>query len=100
MVNIRGEAWKEAKIVAVSAVETRSGDSEEPVIGRNRASYRAGLWNAARFVSQQWAESCQRWQEVWSSLEPPPRLGEIPGSTLTAIGIGGHKWDCFTHLSG
>ena len=77
MVNIRGEAWKEAKIVAVSAVEPRSGDSEEPVIGRNRARYRAELWNSARLVSQQWAESCQRWREVWPSLAPPLNLAKF-----------------------
>lgn len=59
-VNIRGEGWKEVKIVAVSAVETTSGDSEEPTVSLKRTSYRAGLWEAARFANQQWAEGCRR----------------------------------------
>ena len=60
MVNIRGEGWKEVKIVAVSAVEASGGDGEEPVVDLNRTSYRAGLWDAARFANQQWAEGCRR----------------------------------------
>jgi hypothetical protein len=51
LVNIRG---------AVSAVDTRDGDGEEPVVNLQRTSYRAGLWDAARFANQQWAESCRR----------------------------------------
>ncbi len=60
MVNIRGEGWKEAKIVAVSAVETSEEGSAEPVVKLTRTSYRAGLWEAARFANQQWAEGCRR----------------------------------------
>lgn len=60
LVNIRGEGWKEVKIAAVSAIETRSEDGEEPAVSLNRTSYRAGLWQAARFANQQWAESCRR----------------------------------------
>jgi hypothetical protein len=60
MVNIRGEGWKEVKIVAVSAVETSDEGGEEPPVRLNRTSYRAGLWEAARFANQQWAESCRR----------------------------------------
>jgi hypothetical protein len=60
MVNIREEGWKEVKIVAVSAVETREGDGEEPVVDLKRTSYRAGLWDAASFANQQWAEGCRR----------------------------------------
>jgi len=60
MVNIREEGWKEVKIVAVSAVETRDGDGEEPVVDLKRTSYRAGLWDAASFANQQWAEGCRR----------------------------------------
>ena len=60
MVHIRGEGWKEAKIAAVSAVETRGGGSEEPTVRLNLTSYRTGLWDAARFANQQWAEGCRR----------------------------------------
>ncbi len=60
LVNIRGEGWKEVKIVAVSATETSSVCGEDPAVSLNRTSYRAGLWEAARFANQQWAEGCRR----------------------------------------
>jgi hypothetical protein len=60
MVNIRGEGWKEVKIVAVSAVGTSAEGGEEPTVSLERTSYRAGLWDAARFGHQQWVEGCRR----------------------------------------
>ena len=33
---------------------------EDPADSLNRTSYRAGLWDAARFANQQWAEGCRR----------------------------------------
>jgi hypothetical protein len=60
MVNIRGEGWKEVKIVAVSAVRTSGEAGEEPTVSLQRTSYRAGLWDAARFGNQQWVEGCRR----------------------------------------
>lgn len=60
MVHIRGEGWKEVKIVAVSAVEVGNEASQEPTVSLRQSSYRAGLWDAARFAHHQWAEGCRR----------------------------------------
>jgi len=60
MINIRGEGWKEVKTVAVSAIETQVGESGELEVSLQRTSYRAGLWEAASFAHQQWAEGCRR----------------------------------------
>jgi hypothetical protein len=62
MIHVRGEGWKETKIVAISAVEV--GEEVEggagPAVELRRTSYRAGLWDAASFGPQQWAEACRR----------------------------------------
>ena len=58
--NIISEGWKEVKVVAVSAVEIDQGDGEEPMVKLKQTSSRAGLWEAAHFVNQQWAEGCRR----------------------------------------
>lgn len=62
MVHVRGEGWKETKVVAISAVEAgaEAGGSEGSVVELRRTSYRAGLWDAASFGPQQWAEACRR----------------------------------------
>lgn len=60
MIHVRDEGWKEVKVVAVSAVETLPGDGAEAEVSLNRTSYRAGLWDAASFAQQQWAEGCRR----------------------------------------
>jgi hypothetical protein len=60
MINIRGEGWKEVKIVAVSAIETEEEAGQEPKVSLKQTSYRAGLWEAARFANHQWAEGCRR----------------------------------------
>jgi hypothetical protein len=60
MVHVRGEGWKEVKVVAISAVEQRAGASDEAEVTLTRSSYRAGLWEAASFAQQQWAEACRR----------------------------------------
>jgi hypothetical protein len=61
MVNIRDEGWKEVKLVSVAAVaaqlEPESGETE---VKLSQQSYRAGLWDAATFANQQWAESERR----------------------------------------
>ena len=61
MINVIGEGWKEVKTVTISAVEQES----EQEMGKTHTrlthhSYRAGLWNAADFANQQWAEACRR----------------------------------------
>jgi len=61
MINVRGEGWKEAKVVAISAVEqVQEAPGEEPKVQLSRHSYRAGLWEAATFAKQQWAEARRR----------------------------------------
>lgn len=62
MVNVRGEGWKEVKVAAISAVETAAAEAgtAEPTTSLQRTSYRAGLWEAACFANQQWAEGCRR----------------------------------------
>lgn len=61
MVNVRGEGWKEVKVVSISAVEeveAKAGKGTKVQLGRH--SYRAGLWEAATFAKQQWAEARRR----------------------------------------
>ncbi|GEM_PF-1519223 len=60
MINVRGEGWKEVKTVAISAVECGGSESGEEEVSLTRTSYRAGLWEAASFAQQQWAEGCRR----------------------------------------
>lgn len=61
MINVRGEGWKEVKVASISAVEAVKGEpGEEPKVQLSRHSYRAGLWEAATFAKQQWAEACRR----------------------------------------
>ena len=61
MVNIRGEGWKEVKLVSVSAVrhllDAVTGNLTTHL---HEHSYRAGLWDATEFGQQQWAEACGR----------------------------------------
>ena len=55
IVNIRGEGWKEVKLVNVSAVrhlhDTMTGN---PIARLSDHSYQAGLWDATEFGQQQW----------------------------------------------
>ena len=64
MIHVRQEGWKEVKIAAVSAVErVEAGDpvlADEPHVTLTKHSYRAGLWDAAAFSQQQWAEATRR----------------------------------------
>jgi hypothetical protein len=64
MVNIRDEGWKEVKVAAISAVVAGQRESnerlDEPTIELTKPSYRAGLWDAAEFGDQQWAEATGR----------------------------------------
>jgi hypothetical protein len=65
MIHLRDEGWKEVKTVAVSAVErvgrTDSASTQpEPKVKLTNHSYRAGLWEAATFANQQWAETTRR----------------------------------------
>ena len=61
MVNIRGEGWKEVKLVTVSAVRhLRDAMTGKVVAHLSDHSYRAGLWDATEFGQQQWAEACSR----------------------------------------
>jgi len=60
LLNVRDEGWKEVKVASVSVVEQEAGEGEEPVVRLTQHSYRAGLWEAARFGQQQWAEAWGR----------------------------------------
>ena len=61
LIHIRGEGWKEVKIVAVSAVTTTTDEqSGEQQVQLSQHSYRAGLWDAATFANQQWVEAEKR----------------------------------------
>jgi hypothetical protein len=61
MVNIRDEGWKEVKLVSVAAVEQHlNPTSGELEVKLSQQSYRAGLWDAATFAIQQWAETERR----------------------------------------
>ena len=73
MVNIIDEGWKEVKTVTISAVRQEVEQETGKRRGVLRAhltnhSYRAGLWNAAEFANQQWAEACRRGVERASCL--------------------------------
>lgn len=61
LLHIRDEGWKEAKTVAVSAVEQSvAAHSGELAVQLTRHSYRAGLWETKSFANQLWAETCRR----------------------------------------
>ncbi len=61
MVNLIAEGWKEVKVVSISAVErTVEAESGEIAVNLTHHSYRAGLWDAATFTNQHWAEACRR----------------------------------------
>jgi hypothetical protein len=64
MINVRGEGWKEVKTAAIAAVVPRpptAGDGPEaPLVQLIKLSYRSGLWEAASFADQQWAEASRR----------------------------------------
>ena len=69
MVNIRGEGWKEVKLVTVSAVRhLRDAMTGKVVAHLSDHSYRAGLWDATEFGQQQWAEACSRGVETANYL--------------------------------
>jgi hypothetical protein len=62
LIHIRGEGWKEVKMVTISAVEAEVEleRDEEKEVRLTHHSYRAGLWEAKEFAKQQWAEGCRR----------------------------------------
>lgn len=62
LIHIREEGWKEVKMVTISAVEAEVAleRDEEKEVRLTRHSYRAGLWEAKEFATQQWAEGCRR----------------------------------------
>lgn len=61
LIQIRDEGWKEVKMVSISSVEqVLNPESGEQEVKLNAQSYRAGLWDAATFANQQWAEAEQR----------------------------------------
>lgn len=71
MLHVRGEGWKEVKLVAVSAVTVRpasersrrepaSRRAHDPVVVLSRHRYQAGLWDADQFARQQYAEGLRR----------------------------------------
>ena len=70
MLRVRGEGWKEVKLVAVSEVQVRpaamrasAGPSrriDDPLVGLLRHSYQAGLWDADEMALHQYAEAMRR----------------------------------------
>lgn len=61
MLHLRDEGWKEVKMVSVAAVEQQLNPaSGELAVKLSQQSYRAGLWDAATFAHQQWAETERR----------------------------------------
>lgn len=61
LIHIRDEGWKEVKVATISAV-THCVDDQDGSWTTHLChhSYRAGLWEAATFSRQQWAEACRR----------------------------------------
>ena len=69
---LRGEGWKEVKIVAISAVEVKAAGERavaserpsrraaDPLVKLTRHSYQAGLWDVDSFARQQNAEGERR----------------------------------------
>lgn len=61
LVHIRSEGWKEVKAVSISAVTQEvNSESGQRTVVLTKHSYRAGLWDAATFANQHWAEACRR----------------------------------------
>jgi hypothetical protein len=70
MLLVRGEGWKEVKLVAVSEVKVRpaalrlsegpSRRTDDPLVELQRHSYQAGLWDADAMAVHQYAEALRR----------------------------------------
>lgn len=70
MMLVRGEGWKEVKLVAVSEVKVRpatlrasegpSRRTDDPLVELLRHSYQAGLWDADTMALHQYAEAMRR----------------------------------------
>jgi hypothetical protein len=70
MMLVRGEGWKEVKLVAVSEVKVRpaalriseapSRRTDDPLVELGRHSYQAGLWDADEMAVHQYAEAMRR----------------------------------------
>jgi hypothetical protein len=70
MLLVRGEGWKEVKVVAVSEVQVRpacarqdgppSRRDDDPLVELSRHSYQAGLWDADTMARYQYAEGLRR----------------------------------------
>jgi len=86
MIHLRGEGWKEVKTLAISAVESVGGVDADLAPGESRVrlarhSYRAGLWDAAVFANQQWAEATRR------GLEKAKRVVSVNDGALWIWGV-------------
>jgi hypothetical protein len=70
MMLVRGEGWKEVKVVAVSEVQVRPASArqdeqpsrrdDDPLVDLSRHSYQAGLWDADTMALYQYAEGLRR----------------------------------------
>lgn len=70
MLLIRGEGWKEVKVVAVSAVAVQPANARpatptshragDPLVALSQHSYQAGLWDADTMAPYQYAEGVRR----------------------------------------
>lgn len=70
MLLVRGEGWKEVKVVAVSAVTVQpasarsaaptSRRADDPLVTLSHHSYQAGLWDADTMALYQYAEGLRR----------------------------------------
>ncbi len=78
MMLIRGEGWKEVKLVAVSEVQVRpatarqtaqpSRRDDDPLVELSRHSYQAGLWDADTMAPYQYAEGLRRGLDLCRKL--------------------------------
>jgi hypothetical protein len=78
MLLVRGEGWKEVKLVAVSEVQVRpaaarqneqpSRRDDDPLVELGRHSYQAGLWDADTMAKYQYAEGLRRGLDLCRKL--------------------------------
>jgi hypothetical protein len=76
MMLVRGEGWKEVKLVAVSEVRVRPPEERggarpsrregDPWVKLSQHSYQAGLWDAETFGLYQYAEALRRGLDGWT----------------------------------
>jgi hypothetical protein len=75
MMLVRGEGWKEVKLLAISEVQVRPPEARgagpsrrehDPLVELSQHSYQAGLWEADTFGLYQYAEALRRGLVSWA----------------------------------